>query len=661
MTLVLDQAHGEKFSLYHSDCVEGMRAILDNSVDYSVFSPPFQDLYVYGNSTNDIGNNRTKDEFFNHYRFLITEQFRTLKPGRLLSFHCMNLPATKQTHGHIGLRDFRGDLIRAYEDAGFIYHSEVCIWKDPVTAVTRTKALGLLYKQLKKDSAMSRQGIPDYLVTMRKPGANPDPVTKDPTEFPVDLWQQEASPVWNYGENDPPVKQLLDWLMQFFRKPESLPMWQRYQDAVWMDINPSDTLQYRSARENNDERHICLAQGSLVLTYECGYIPIEQVEVGQIVLTHEGRWKPVTAKRCNGVREIIKATAQGVANLRVTPDHRLWTRKARTTHPRHAARGADPTWVEACGTLGSYVNLKLPPIEESPLSADEWWVIGRWLGDGHRDARGHLHISCGRHEFEALTNRLGSYVGAIHDTGTSLQITVKDADGRLRGQLSRCGNGAAGKTLPGEAIALEPAKAEALLSGYLSADGHYVPRYDRWTASSVSRALLLGMAMVAQRARGVVASVYAGREGGESEICGRTVQTRDEWVMSIPPRNLSAMLLNDGAWKKVRRLEDAGEAEVWDIQVADDASFTAEGCIVHNCPLQLEVIRRAIRLWTNPGDVVLSPFAGIGSELVVALEMGRRALGFELKGSYFKQAVRNCQLAEQKAHQPSLFDLLDAA
>ena len=334
-TRVLDQVQGEQFSLYHGDCVEGMRGVPDNSVDYSIFSPPFASLYTYSNSERDMGNVLTHSDFFAQYRYLIAEQMRITKPGRLLSFHCMLLPTTKQRDGFIGLADFRGDLIRAYQDAGFIFHSEVVIWKDPVTSMQRTKALGLLYKQLRKDSAMSRQGIPDYLITMRKPGDNPDPVTKDAAEYPVDEWQQVASPVWNYGENDPPVKQFIDWIKQFFRRPEDLPVAQRFPDPVWFDINPSETLQYRSAREFQDERHIC--------------------------------------------------------------------------------------------------------------------------------------------------------------------------------------------------------------------------------------------------------------------------------------------------------------------------------------PLQLEIIRRGIRLWTNPGDVVMSPFAGIGSELVVALEMGRRAVGFELKKSYYEQARRNCQAAEAKAHQPSLFDLLDAA
>jgi DNA modification methylase len=220
---VIDQAFGEGWAAYQGDCVEVVQGIPDNSVDYSVFSPPFASLYCYSASERDMGNCAGADEFYEHFVYLARDLYRVLKPGRLVSFHCMNLPMSKTHDGVIGIRDFRGDLIRMFQSAGFIYHSEVCIWKDPVTAMQRTKALGLLYKQLKKDSAMSRQGIPDYLVTMRKPGENPDPVTKDPSDFPVDLWQRYASP-------------------------------------VWFDINPSNTLQYTSAREQADEKHICPLQ-----------------------------------------------------------------------------------------------------------------------------------------------------------------------------------------------------------------------------------------------------------------------------------------------------------------------------------------------------------------------------------------------------------------
>lgn len=216
-------ASGEGWELRLGDCVEVFSDRPDSSLDYGITSVPFASLYTYSNSERDMGNCRNYEEFNQHFLFLVKEIYRSLKPGRLISIHCMNLPTSKQNDGYIGIRDFRGHIIQDFIATGFIYHSEVCIWKDPVTAMQRTKALGLLYKQLKKDSAMSRQGIPDYLVSFRKPGDNPDPVTKHPEDFPVDLWQNYASP-------------------------------------VWMDINPSDTLQRTSAREEKDERHICPLQ-----------------------------------------------------------------------------------------------------------------------------------------------------------------------------------------------------------------------------------------------------------------------------------------------------------------------------------------------------------------------------------------------------------------
>lgn len=214
---------GEGWTMMLGDCVERIKEIESDSVGLSVFSPPFASLYTYSNSERDIGNSKTDEEFADHFAYLIGELYRVLMPGRLVSFHCMNLPTSKERDGFIGIKDFRGALIRMFQDAGFVYHSEVTIWKDPVTAMQRTKALGLLNKQKNKDSALSRQGIPDYLVTMRKPGDNPQPITHTNEDFPISVWQKYASP-------------------------------------VWMDINPSKTLQYRAARENSDERHICPLQ-----------------------------------------------------------------------------------------------------------------------------------------------------------------------------------------------------------------------------------------------------------------------------------------------------------------------------------------------------------------------------------------------------------------
>jgi hypothetical protein len=219
----IQQHVADNWALYQGDCVEVSKGLPAASVDYSIFSPPFASLYTYSNSPRDMGNCRTHEEFFEHFGYMIAELRRVMKPGREVSFHCMLMPTSKVRDGYIGLRDFRGDLIRAFEKDGFIHHSEVVIWKDPVTAMQRTKALGLLHKSVRENSSMCRQGIPDYLITMRAPGEAPERVTHGREDYPVDKWQKVASP-------------------------------------VWMDIDPNDTLQYMSAREHDDERHICPLQ-----------------------------------------------------------------------------------------------------------------------------------------------------------------------------------------------------------------------------------------------------------------------------------------------------------------------------------------------------------------------------------------------------------------
>ena len=217
-----DTFNGDGFTVHLGDCVKWSRRMADNSVDYSVFSPPFADLFVYSNSDHDMGNCKNDQEFVEQLKFLISELFRVLKPGRNVSFHCMNLPTTKMRQGFIGLRDFRGDLIRAFQDAGFIYHSEACIWKDPVVAMQRTKALGLLHKTIRENSTMSRMGLPDYVVTMRKPGDIEERVTHG-DDLPVHMWQKYASPIWD-------------------------------------DIDQGRTLNKMPARDENDEKHMCPLQ-----------------------------------------------------------------------------------------------------------------------------------------------------------------------------------------------------------------------------------------------------------------------------------------------------------------------------------------------------------------------------------------------------------------
>ena len=219
-----DTHTGEGYTVHMGDCVKWARRMDDNSIDYSVFSPPFADLFVYSNSDHDMGNCKDDGEFVAQFRFLVSELFRVLKPGRNVSFHCMNLPTTKMRQGFIGIRDFRGDLIRVFQDAGFVYHSEVCIWKDPVVAMQRTKALGLLHKTIRENSTMTRMGLPDYVVTMRKPGDCEERVTHDGVnDLPVDLWQKYASP-------------------------------------VWFDIDQGRTLNKMPARDENDQKHMCPLQ-----------------------------------------------------------------------------------------------------------------------------------------------------------------------------------------------------------------------------------------------------------------------------------------------------------------------------------------------------------------------------------------------------------------
>ena len=196
MNKVINQSITEKYALYNGDSGEIMKGLPSDTMDYSIFSPPFEDLYTYSDSPRDLGNCKTTEEFYIQFTFIVKELFRIMKPGRLVSIHCMDLPTSKSRDGFIGLRDFPGILIKLFQDCGFYYHSRVTIWKDPVVAMQRTKALGLLHKQIKKDSAMCRQGIADYIITMRKPGDNPDPVTHTNDSFPVDKWQQYASPVW---------------------------------------------------------------------------------------------------------------------------------------------------------------------------------------------------------------------------------------------------------------------------------------------------------------------------------------------------------------------------------------------------------------------------------------------------------------------------------
>ena len=228
----IDQVVTDRYTAIHGDCVEAIAGLPDQCIGYSIFSPPFASLYTYSNSPRDMGNVRNDAEFFGHLDFLIAQLRRVMMPGRDISFHCMDMPASKERDGYIGLKDFRGDLIREFLRRGFIFHSEHCIWKDPLIEATRTKAIGLMHKQLCKDSTMSRAGIPQYLLAFRDPGVNAEPVAH------IDGLTDFA------GEDDPN-----------YGNP-SHERWRRYASPVWSDIRQTRTLNYRAARDNDDERHI---------------------------------------------------------------------------------------------------------------------------------------------------------------------------------------------------------------------------------------------------------------------------------------------------------------------------------------------------------------------------------------------------------------------
>lgn len=248
---VIDQVVTDRYAIYNGDCVEVVSGIPEGSVDFCIYSPPFSSLYTYSNSDRDMGNSASDDEFFQHFSYLVAELYRVMAPGRNMAVHCMNLPASKTRDGFIGIKDFRGDLIKAFQAAGFIFHSEVTIWKDPVVAMQRTKALGLLHKTIKKDSSMSRQGIPDYLVVMRKPGENEKPIAGEFTHY--------------VGDNPPAGfkgYQYDDGRWYYLPGPEntSIDVWQNYASPVWDDIRQTNTLQFQEARDSDDERHICPLQ-----------------------------------------------------------------------------------------------------------------------------------------------------------------------------------------------------------------------------------------------------------------------------------------------------------------------------------------------------------------------------------------------------------------
>jgi hypothetical protein len=241
--MAVDQVVTPEYAIYQGDSCDLIRAIPGDSIHFGIHSPPFEGLYRFSNYDRDISNN-DGDGFWQHYQFLIHELLRVTMPGRIHAVHCMQLPTSKIRHGHIGMRDFRGEIVRAYEDAGWIFHSEVCIWKDPVVAQQRTKSIRLLHKQIEKDSTISGQGLADYMLMFRKPGDNPEPVAGRFDRYV------------GFGNAPVPAEHRTDKDAEEAKRWYSIEVWQRYASPVWMDINQTRTLQYRGGRDEKDEQHI---------------------------------------------------------------------------------------------------------------------------------------------------------------------------------------------------------------------------------------------------------------------------------------------------------------------------------------------------------------------------------------------------------------------
>ena len=301
---ILDQTVENNWAMYHGDAVEVIKGLPDQSIHYSIFSPPFSNLFTYSNSERDIGNCKNDEEFYKHFTFLVKDLFRVLKPGRLCSIHCMDALATITHDGFIGLKDMPGLVISLFQDAGFIYHSRVCIWKDPLVQATRTKALALAHKQISKDSTRCAMGLPDYIVTMRKPGVNPEPVSHG-RGFEKYIGEQE----------EPRERKTEDARTNKY----SHHVWQRYASPVWWDIRQTNTLNIQAARSEKDEKHICPLQlDTIERCLELWTNPDDVVLSPFAGIGSEGYQALLTGRRFIGIELKESYYNQAVRNLKST-------------------------------------------------------------------------------------------------------------------------------------------------------------------------------------------------------------------------------------------------------------------------------------------------------------------------------------------------------
>ena len=689
---------GRDFRIINNDCVQETAAMADNSLDLILTSIPFSTQYEYSPNYADFGHTDNNAHFFEQMDYLTPNLLRLLKPGRVAAIHVKDriVPGGLSGLGYQTVYPFHAKCIEHYTRHGFGYMGMITIVTDVVRENNQTYRLG--WSEVCKDGSKISCGMPEYLLLFRKTPTDTtnayadEPVVKSKAHYSRSRWQTDAHAYWRSSGNrlmNPEELETLDhdvifrWFRDYHlanvydfdhhvkigetidalgRLPVTFMLLQppSWMDDVWTDVARMRTLNMLQSQKGK-EQHLCLARGSLVLT-RAGYIPIEDVIADDEVLTHRGRWRKVLAAKMTGdSREVVELRAQGVAGLRLTPDHKLWTRRADGTRSVDAATKEKPGWVESAETVGHYINLKLPPVEPTTLTERECWLIGRWLADGHIGTRGDYWVSIGPDKFVEFERNAGDHAGT-RSNGTAIQVRLKGLSEVMCATLAHCGRGARGKLVPAEILSLDECFARATLDGYLSGDGHLIQARNRWQASSVSRALLLGMALLAQRVHGTSASLVPGRPAGEAVIQGRVVTTMQEWVLSFDDganeSRKRPFILEDGAWKRVRSADAAGSSEVWCLKVEEDESFTAEGCIVKNCPMQFDIADRIIDRFTNPGETVFDPFGGIMSVPYRALLKGRKALATELSPRYFMDGAHYLQAAENEMSMPDLFGAL---
>ncbi|WP_140489873.1 DNA methyltransferase [Bifidobacterium sp. UTBIF-68] len=694
------EAGSSLWTFVNNDCVEETKRLDDDSVDEIVTSIPFSNHYEYTPNYNDFGSTAGNREFWEQMDYLTPQLYRVLKPGRVYCCHVKDriLFGNATGTGLPTVDPFHAQAIAHGLKHGFDFIGMITVVTDVVRENNQTYRLG--WSEQCKDGTKMGVGCPEYVLLFHKPqtdrskGYADIPVAKSKDDYSRARWQVDAHAFWRSSGNrhispDEYLKMDVQRMSKTFTE-ETMRKIYDYEShvkiaetidgegrlpATFMALAPgswapdvwTDIVRMRTLNLEQSKRaqtlHVCLAKGSLVLT-ATGYKPIEQVKVGELVLTHRNRWRPVEQVQCTGVREVVKVKAQGVPGLTLTPDHKLWAKQVTmVSQIGNRAASVEPDWLEAKDCGGSYVNMKdLPglPVAENP-DTELWWMVGRWIADGHMDKRGQAIISVGRDKWADFENHLGRFAGATPSEGSALQLQLHDEGHVLRDIVEQCGNGASNKHLPPQAFSLDLESMKALLAGYLSGDGFYVAERGTWMATSVSRRLVMEIAVIAQTVYGTIPSIHPGKPERDCVIEGRTVHAHQEWVVSFDDNSRSRrkkpFILDDGAWKKVRSVEPAGTAETWNLRVAEDHSYVAEGCVVKNCPLQIDLVERLIRRYSNPGELVYDPFGGIGTVPSVAVRMDRKGYGVELNTQYWSDGVAYCKAAQQDVTMPTLFDL----